>query len=60
MTTPDELADRLAELRVIVGQYCTALLQTADVPLTFDEIALLPEIEALTPKLFLALKTRKP
>ena len=60
MTTPDELADRLAELRVIVGQCCTALLQTADVPLTFDEIALLPEIEALTPKLFLALKTRKP
>ncbi len=60
VATSKELADRLAELHIIVGQYRTTLLLTADVPLTFDEIALLPEIEALTPKLFHFLKSRTP
>ena len=59
-TTPKELADRVAELHIIIGQYHTTLLQTAGVPPTYDEAALLPEIEALTPKLFLALKSRTP
>ena len=60
MATLKELTDRLAELCIIAGQYRTELLQTADVPLSLDDETLLPEIEALTPKLYLALKARKP
>jgi hypothetical protein len=58
VATLKELANRLAQLHIIVGQYRTTLLQNADMPVTYDESALLPEIEALTQKLFDALKAR--
>ncbi len=60
MATVRELIAQLAVLRIHIEQYSTALLENPDLPLSFEDMAVLAEIQELEKKLLDAINARMP
>jgi len=60
MATVRELIAQVAMLRIHTEQYSTALLENPDLPLFFEDMAVLAEIQELEKKLLDAINARMP
>ncbi len=60
MATVTELIAQLAVLRIHTKQYSTALLENPALPLSFEDTAVLAEIQELEKKLLDATNARMP